>query len=263
MLFESTHQHIPGNGWGYLWVGESDRGIGAQQPGGWIYQLLPHINQSNLRQIGSGMDAVTRRGKLGELTSRHVPILRCPSRPGSPTHKSNPLLVWWNADVVPRQSRTDYAINEGDFATNTDGGPSTLAGGDDASFAWTDVRKATGVSFLRSMIRLSDIADGTSSTYLIGEKLVSCSHYDDYADPGYDQHPFGGVDLDLNRWTYFPPIKDDVRIDPRSFGSSHTGGCHMSFCDASVRVISYNVDATVHRRLGHRADGGPAGSVHD
>ena len=172
---------------------------------------------------------------------------------------NNPALIWHNADIRPAQSRTDYAINEGDFPTGTDGGPDSLAEGDDPGFAWTNVTGATGVSFLRSTVRMADIADGTSHTYLIGEKHVSSAHYADAADPGYDQSPFTGVDLDLNRWTYFTPIRDDPRIDPRSFGSAHAGGCHMSFCDGSVRVVSYNIDAFIHRQLGNRRDGGPHG----
>ena len=261
-LHESAHQHIPGNGWGYLWVGEPDRGSGPEQPGGWIYQLLPYLEQVPLKQVGSGLTGAAKLSSLGDLTAKSLPILRCPSRPGSLLLPHNSALVWKNAEVRSSQSRTDYAINEGDYATDTDGGPETLLEGDAPTFVWKDMSKATGVSFLRSTLRIADIADGTSHTYLIGEKHVSSAHYTDAADPGYDQHPFGGVDLDLNRWTYFTPIHDDPRIDPRSFGSAHSGGCHMSFCDGSVKTISYGIDANVHRQLGNRCDGKPHGGTY-
>jgi hypothetical protein len=41
------------------------------------------------------------------------------------------------------------------------------------------------------------------------------------------------------------------------FGSAHGSGCHFAMCDASVRLISYSIDAETHRRLGNRMDGLP------
>ena len=41
------------------------------------------------------------------------------------------------------------------------------------------------------------------------------------------------------------------------FGSSHTAGCHFVLCDGSVRLISFQIDPEIHRRLGNRADGLP------
>src|SRR5690349_3159615 len=35
--------HYPSSGWGYLWIGDPDRGYGAHQPGGWVYNLLPYL----------------------------------------------------------------------------------------------------------------------------------------------------------------------------------------------------------------------------
>ncbi len=38
---EERNKFFPSSGWGYGWVGDPDRGIGNQQPGGWVYQSLP------------------------------------------------------------------------------------------------------------------------------------------------------------------------------------------------------------------------------
>lgn len=37
--FESNHRVLPSNGWGYRWIGDSNRGVGKKQLGGWIYQM--------------------------------------------------------------------------------------------------------------------------------------------------------------------------------------------------------------------------------
>ena len=115
----------------------------------------------------------------------------------------------------------------------------------------------SGVCFLRSTVRMADLTDGSSHTYLLGEKHVQRPHYDSAGDPGYDQNPFTGVDLDLNRWTHVPPYPDGDEPHERAFGSAHAGAFHMALCDGSVRTVSYEIDATTHRSLGHRSDGGP------
>ena len=45
---ESTHQYLPSGGWGYQYVGDFDRGAGADQPGGWFYSILPYIEENAL-----------------------------------------------------------------------------------------------------------------------------------------------------------------------------------------------------------------------
>ncbi|MDY0167831.1 MAG: DUF1559 domain-containing protein [Thermoguttaceae bacterium] len=42
---------------------------------------------------------------------------------------------------------------------------------------------------------------------------------------------------------------------PNRFGSSHSNGMNMTFCDGSVRFISYRIDPEIHSRLGQLASG--------
>jgi prepilin-type processing-associated H-X9-DG protein len=103
------------------------------------------------------------------------------------------------------------------------------------------------------------IRDGLAHTYLFGEKYVSSGGGPDGFDPGNDQSAFSGVDLDLNRWTIDPPLRDASAVEDRRFGSAHPGTCHFAFCDGSVRAINYSIDREVHRRLGTRSEGLPIG----
>ncbi|MHC4399417.1 MAG: DUF1559 family PulG-like putative transporter [Planctomycetota bacterium] len=86
--------------------------------------------------------------------------------------------------------RTDYAGNEGDYITDTRGGPASLREGDSGRYRWKDVSWASGIFFQRSEVRPAWVRDGLSRTYLIGEKYVTRADYLKSDDPGYDQSAF-------------------------------------------------------------------------
>ncbi len=255
LVFESQHGYFPSNGWGFRWIGEPDRGYGPQQPGGWIYHLLRYLDRNDLADLGHGQPPAQRAQALAQLMQISLEVLSCPTRGTRGLRPAHPATHPYNAWPVLYVARTDYAINEGDFIPDGGPGPPTLAQGDDPNFPWPDTSQVTGVSFLRSRVSLARVRDGATYTYLIGEKYVMSAHYDQNADPGYDQSPYCGVDLDLNRWTASPPRRDGNSLGERLFGSAHPQMCNFVFCDGHVQGISYEVDPEVHRRLGNRKDG--------
>jgi prepilin-type processing-associated H-X9-DG protein len=170
---------------------------------------------------------------------------------------ANPIVTPYNATWQPLVAKTHYVVNEGDYITNTQAGPTSLQQGDSSSYPWVDTTLASGICFQRSQVTPAMVTDGLSCTYMLGEKYVSVEGYLNYSDPGYDQSAYSGVDLDLNRWVLDPPLADAEAVNERRFGSAHAAGCHMAFCDGSVRLVSYQIDAEVHRRLGNRQDGQP------
>lgn len=255
----NTYRQYPSNGWGHAWVGDPDRGSGKRQPGGWIYQLLPYVEQSGLRQMGRGQPAAEKRQQATRLVQTPLGILTCPTRAAPCPSPAAPYGIYRNAEWVPEIPKNDYAVNGGDFFTESAiwQGPLTLQQGDADQYPWTDLRLFTGICYQRSEIQPAMVRDGLSQTYLIGEKYVSRPNYATYLDEGYNQSMYVGTCLDLVRWVFEPPQQDGQDILVHRFGSAHAPGCHFALCDGSVRLISYQIDPEVHRRFGNRRDGLP------
>ncbi|MCX7407259.1 MAG: DUF1559 domain-containing protein [Planctomycetales bacterium] len=250
MNHESATGRLPSNGWGELWVGEPDRGTDRNQPGGWIYNLLGYIDQDHVRRADpSARDQIRQ------------PLFACPSRPGGTLGPRSPVAgPLRNSTLTPTVAKSDYAINAGDFLIPPFAGPDTLAEGDAPAFSWIwglwDPGVFNGVSYLRSEVRLSDVTDGTSNTYLVGEKYVATAGYGTADYYGHNKSLYSGGGFDTNRFTIFNPVPDgDVLKLFEVFGSAHSTVCHFVLCDGSVRPVSYQIDAAVHHHLGRRNDG--------
>ncbi len=105
------------------------------------------------------------------------------------------------------------------------------------------------------------IQDGTSNTYMLGEKYMEPENYLSGLNAGDDQSWYGSNSTDNSRSTSLsigPPRQDRNGYSfHQGFGSAHPGGCNFAFCDGSVRTISYSITAEIHRRLGNRCDKQP------
>jgi hypothetical protein len=130
-----------------------------------------------------------------------------------------------------------------------------------AAFSWA-ASSANGVIYCGSMIRMADVADGASSTYLIGEKYVDPDFYATAEDKGDSGDPFQGDNEDSVRWGSLNmlPRPDTPGLgiwNMGPFGSAHAEGFFMAFCDGSVQFINFNIDPTLHSNLCNRMDGTP------
>jgi prepilin-type N-terminal cleavage/methylation domain-containing protein/prepilin-type processing-associated H-X9-DG protein len=270
---------LPSGGWGWYWVGDPDRGAGESQPGGWIYHMLPYMEQQQLHALGGDgqPETVTAGQREGTVKAMKTPIsaLNCPTRrPASLyAHPNNTYIV--NGGAADMTARTDYAANGGEETlfwgsaggNDGDGGgemPSSYAQAKDPINFVNPKRvtdKFTGISFQRSEVELRQIEDGTTQTYLVGEKYRNPDHYETGADNS-DDHPLtNGDDYDFFAWTLYAgrvqyPLPDTPGVTERwRYGSAHPSGWNMAFCDGSVRSMSLDIEELVHRRLSNRGDG--------
>ncbi|MEN6451709.1 MAG: DUF1559 domain-containing protein [Thermoguttaceae bacterium] len=270
---ESREGFFPTGGWSKYWLGHPDRGFRKRQPGGWVYNVLPFLELVALHDIGSSGTGMTIQSGNSQRLATPVATFNCPTRRPAALYRLAYGIQFQLTDgPVMQLARSDYAINSGDYFQSSVTSPTTLAEADDPNFSWADMSHQTGISHQRSQVRLADVTDGASNTFLIGEKYISSDHYTDGKDLGDSETMYCGDDLDLRRWTGIAgaigttcsnrPVQD--RPTPISegnavqwFGSAHANTFNMSLCDGSVSAINYSIDAEVYRRLGNREDGQP------
>lgn len=243
---ESSHSSLPGGGWGYRWTGDHTFGSGRMQPGGWVFQVLPVIEQTNLWRL-SGNDK--------ELMARTpMPLFLCPSRPLENPSEYRGVVPLVNMENPTVGFRTDYAGNGGDVPLRSDRGPNNSKITTIRRYRWRHLKIATGVFFQFSQIRFRDVTDGLSQTFGIGEKYAILNSSSD-RDFGNDQFALIGDDHDIRRTLAAPPRQDGRISASDAFGSSHSSGWNALSLDGSVRNLSYNADLLTLQRLGNRSDG--------
>lgn len=284
---EQIQGFFPTGGWGRDWVGDPDRGFDKRQPGGWAYNLLPHIEQADLHALGAGVTDPTQKRDLAiaRLTTP-VPTFACPTRRGPalwPNGKNLSYLLtatpdtpsWRPATVV----RGDYAANMGSgtlpsnrYVTGASFSPASFVDAWITEAQWQSYGLPTdGMIFRRSRVRLREVTDGTSSTYLLGEKYIDPALLAAGTSDDDDHCLYSGHERDVLRVGLEPPCQDRAGGDPSTtngltggpnkyplpiaFGSAHADGCGMAMVDGSVRTVEYGIAAAVHRSLSSRNDG--------
>jgi prepilin-type N-terminal cleavage/methylation domain-containing protein/prepilin-type processing-associated H-X9-DG protein len=268
LLHESTHGHFPVGGYDPTHSGDPDRGFGERQPGGWTFNLLPFIEEETLHNMGAGLATTAKQAQFMLRDQIPVSIYYCPTRRPARAYPKDPNQRNVNHNTpIPVSNRCDYAMNCGDARGNFDTGtipPDSFNTG----LSWWDV---DGVDPLESvLIKISQIEDGTSKTYCVGEGYMNPDIYDRWGHNS-DWTGFNGFQDDRERTCGYhfrfypateahPPTQDTPGLTAFkygiSFGSAHPGAWNMAFCDGSVQSISYDIDLESHRQNGHRADGG-------
>ncbi len=269
---ESAHGYFPSGGWGWGWMGDADRGFGRGQPGGWVYNILPFVEQQALHDLGMTKTDAEKKTLHLQRAATPLAVFNCPTRrravayPFAQGYGGPPF----NCTLPTVVGRSDYAANGGSVYTQPDtggawpgqinggSGPSNPADADQDTTRFAAIAQAAnGIVFTGSQVAAAHIKDGTSNTYLVGEKYICPDGYDTGRDGGDNECMYIGDNEDNSRWTRLdtPPKQDQPGLWLRwLFGSAHASGFQMVLCDGSVRTFGFSIDPDIHRRLGDRKD---------
>ena len=279
MNHESAIRHMPTGGWGWRWVGDKDLGTGKEQPGGWLFNLLPYLEESSYYDGAGDGDRLTisTQQKQGARVCIESPIsfINCPTR--RPTEAFEFGWGSFSSGYTPRNAatsrqagRSDYAGNGGDMGLKHNAGAANLQAG--LAPSMLDQKSVfTGVMYLRSKVTMAKIKDGTTHTYFAAEKYMNPNSYRNGKDIGDNETWCTGWNNDNYRVAaklrsnpdalpsasaYYPPLPDTAgAVNQYSFGSAHTSVFNAAFCDGSARGLSFDIDPEAHRRLANRKDG--------
>ena len=263
---ESALGHLPPGGWGWRWVGDSDQKSNSDQPGGWLFGILPFMEEKGFYEAASDGDPQGMSDKQLEgarlCVESPISIINCPSRRESrayPTSWFSGRYDPFNSAVADVAGRTDYGGNGGDAGLAHGAGPGSLEAG---LAATPNNKNFTGTVYLRSEVTLGQVVDGTSKTYLAGEKYIDSDHYTTGGDPADNETWCTGWNNDNYRVAgegrqIFQPLRDRPGLRRTNYyGSAHQTGFFAVFCDGHVENIGYDVQGIIHRSNANRRDEG-------
>jgi hypothetical protein len=266
------------------------RGKGRKQTGGWMYGILPYIEEQTIYDLTiDGNPTITTQQKTAAKQMQETPVavFHCPTRRPAKLYQYNLPASWQpiNSDPTTVIACGDYAANAGDgekgmeFPDRDSDGtikgykkilpPLGYAALDNPLlFTFPSEKDQSGINFLGAEISNKDITDGSSKVYMVGEKYMNPLFYDpadptpgdatSESDPGDNHSAYQGFDWDVNRWATetWPATQDRPGWDAsQGFGSAHSGIWQVVFCDGSVHAIPFDMDNKIHQRLANRFDG--------
>jgi prepilin-type processing-associated H-X9-DG protein len=210
----------------------------------WLARLLPYVEQGNLYDRGGIPEKPLDASGIAAET---VPAFLCPSD----SSRSGPRTDAGNLVGFP-VGQTNYKGVSGANWGNDAGAPfSTFWINLGTNGSFDGLAEGDGVMWrmdYKTPLSHTDILDGASNTFLIGEDVPSLNQYCSWP---YSNNAYGTCAIPPN--VSFP-ILDAWQI-LWSFRSRHPGGLQFAYADGSVHFVSAGVDLNVYRALATRAGG--------
>ncbi|MEO2033359.1 MAG: DUF1559 domain-containing protein, partial [Planctomycetaceae bacterium] len=242
--YHDTHLTFP-SGWIAV---DAATGVHSAADGvngaGWGTMILPHLDQTNLYAQFDSHLAIEHPANTIFLDGRPA-VFRCPSDPQPDTFDIND-----EASGLTVLATLPVANYLGSFGTDELDGCANMAG--TAPVSATGQCKGDGIFFHNSTTRIRDVTDGTSNTFVVGERVTRVAE-------GWHSTWVGMVSKGEEAFQRILGSADHVPNDRAAhfddFSSQHTGGAQFCLADGSVHFLSENIDLSVYRSLATRAGG--------
>ncbi|MBI3465539.1 MAG: DUF1559 domain-containing protein [Planctomycetes bacterium] len=235
---------------------------------GWIARTLPYLEQDPLYKQGNiPFDRMDASPQTLAVIATPLTAVTCPSDTsprtrtngantagrlaGATSYKGVSGANWGTDFFGPVRQDTNFSTLYRNPATGTPAQQNGLERGD-GIFWRADIRSGK--------MSLSNIRDGTSNTYMIGEDLSAYIRWNEWAAPNGS---CGTCAIPPNVGNKIPD--PDLGFDTAakigrwptrySFRSNHPGGLSFAMADGSVRFVSELIALQVYRSLASRAGG--------
>jgi prepilin-type N-terminal cleavage/methylation domain-containing protein/prepilin-type processing-associated H-X9-DG protein len=254
--FHDAEERFPYSQWGTQ--GQIAYGGGPNSYAwSWLARLLPYLEQDNLYAY-----AKIPNGKLfaTDGSSRAVRLFQCPSdgmAGAAPRTDAGNLI----GNPVGRTSYKGVSgSNWGDDNDQFQQQPGPFRTDwrhQGVNGSYDGLNQGDGIFYRLDLSRplgLSHIADGTSSTFMIGEDVQELNTWLSWA---YANNTHGTCAIppnvvDPKTRKPYPP---DNWQNTSGFRSRHTGGVHFAYADGSVHFVKDSVDLTLYRALATHSGG--------
>lgn len=227
--YHETHNVFPSG-----WIGV-DSGLPDVEGGngfGWAAMLLPMLDQAPLyKQLDTSASVIATSNATARTTM--LPMFRCPSDPSPESwdigEEGNPTNIL--ANLPSANYVGNFGTDELDDCESVAPGSSCIS---------------NGTFYHNSSVRIRDIVDGTSNTYMTGERRTD-------TNLGWHSTWVGVVPEGEEAFARILAAADHGPNDPTShfddFGSRHVGGTHFLFGDGRVRFVGENINLGVYQSL--------------
>jgi prepilin-type N-terminal cleavage/methylation domain-containing protein/prepilin-type processing-associated H-X9-DG protein len=227
---------------------------------GWGVAILPFIEQENLYnqydRTRYNWDAAN-----AAVISTPLPIQNCPADP----YAGQVLSLSGQASYTTAAT-SSYKGMAGVDTTNSYWDYPTYVNGGLVPFGNRGALSTSGYNFYKGQllapVRIGDIRDGTSNTFLVGEYVnvaLDNQLFRSYWGVSYVFYALGGANPDaLARGAddYDQCLKKDIQqFCRRAFGSAHGFGMYFLMADGHVVWIDQSIDSTIFTGLATIAGG--------
>ena len=231
--FESTFEKFPPS------YGYNDRGQWGywRRAWGWGARILPYIEQNNVSDVLQVTKSEFHQSISGghstwipervEAMRRPIEIFRCPSDGNAPDINKSTAFVSSGVPDTKKPALSHYAGVYAYQYSNWSGGEPPVTQG--------CFRPQYG-------IEMADITDGTSNTFLVGERSYShgAAYWVGVGNVG-SEAAWSSPKV-CGRVFLFKPNPPLVGRYYSAFASEHPGGLCFSMADGSVQFISENIE---------------------